>query len=252
MPAENKKVGGFSFLAARSKKKEKWLRKNKTQECSISQLLDQIRPNIQGTRRNRTNKSEVYKRASEICHSFNISGSIISLSAGYSAEIYHAFSPAISGKFVSCEYKKSLANKLRDYTSLLSWLYNAEFKLYEGNIFDCLVRTQDRFSIVDLDLMTCLATPLFSARQKIKPILESIEDSTAKRFLLMLWSTYGMKTLTEQRYDTEVKDTLLRMIKKKHKILEYKNFKYCDNRIPIKVELLALSQRKQKRRKNNE
>lgn len=244
MPAENKKVGGFSFLAARSKKKEKWLHKNKTQECSISQLLDQIRPNIQGTRKNRNNKAEVYKRASEICHSFNISGNIISLSAGYSAEIYQAFVPAISGKFVSCEYKKSLANQLRDYTSLISWLYNTEFRLYEGDIFDCLAKTQDKFSIVDLDLMTCLATPLFSARQKIKPILESIENSTTQKFMLLLWSTYGMKALTEERYDTEVKDTLLRMIKRKYKILEHKNFKYCDNRIPIKVELLALRRRK--------
>ena len=251
MAAKNKKIGGFSFLARQSKKKEKWLRQNKIQDCSISQLLDRIRPDIQGTRRNRTNKSEVYKRASEILSKCNISGSYCGLSAAYFGEIYQTLSPNVQGLFVNCEYKKSLANQLKDYTSILSWLYNTEFKLFEGNIFDCLNKTKNKFSIVDLDLMTCMATPLFSARQKLEPILESIENSTTQKFMLLLWSTYGMKALTEERYDTEVRDTLLKMIRMKHKILEHKNFKYCDNHIPIKVELLALSKRQQRRKKND-
>jgi hypothetical protein len=92
--------------------------------------------------------------------------------------------------------------------------------------------------------MSCLATPKKDAQEGITPIIESIENSTTKKFLLILWSCYGMKALTEKRYDEEVRDVLLREIRKKHKILQYLPFKYCDNHIPIKAEILALRRKK--------
>lgn len=233
-----------SFLAKRSKQKEKWLRTTKPPEYSV--ILDKIRPEVQGTRKNRFNKAEVYKQASEIAKSICISGSYCGLAAAYSYEIRSAFKTTINGLFVNCENNKKLANQLKDYTSILSWLYNMDFSIYQGNIFDCLASTKHKFSIVDLDLMSCLATPNYTAQQKIEPIVKSLENAVSNRFLLILWSCYGMKALTEERYDQEVRPTLIKTIREKYKILRYRNYKYCDNHIPIKVEILGLEQRRKK------
>lgn len=235
-----------SFIAIRAKKKEKKLKVKKNSECSMSKTISLFRPKIELTRKNRTNKTEVYKRASEVLDYFNINGSYCGLSAAYAPEIYEIFNSKINGIFLNCEKNRNFACQLKDFTSIISWLYKQDFYLFEGDIFKCLTNTNDKFSIIDFDLMNCLATIKQTENKKLSYILKSIENATTKKFLLIIWSCYGMKVLTEDRYDFQVRETLLRKIKTKYKIIQYLPFKYCDNHIPIKAEIFALEKRKRK------
>jgi len=230
--------------------KEKHLKLKNSKDFS-SELISQIRPDIAGTRKIRINKREVYRKASAIARKFNIKGNYIGLAAGYSPDIYQVFDSSITGSFVNCEKNIHYVNELKSFTRVASWLQNRQLYIYEGNIFDCLVRTSDKFSIVDLDLMTFLATPNKNAIEIVDPIVQSLKNSTSNKFLLIIWSCYGMKVLTEERYNLEVRPTISKKITQKHRILEHLSFKYCDNHIPIKVEIFGLQRRNQKEKEND-
>jgi hypothetical protein len=231
-------------ITRRAKQKEKRLRSKKSTECSTSKVVSLFRPRIELTRKNRTNKTEVYKRASEVLDNFDISGSYCGLSAAYAPEIYEIFSPKIKGTFLNCERNTTFARQLKDFTSIIAWLYKQDFSFFEGDIFKCLSNVNNKFSIIDLDLMNCLATPKHTEKEQLSFIMQSIKNATTEKFLLILWSCYGMKVLTENQYDFQVRKTLLKKIKGSYKIMQYLPFKYCDNHIPIKAEIFALKRRR--------
>jgi hypothetical protein len=234
-----------SFLATRAKRKERWLRA-KCQDRSFY-LIEQIRPSIEKTRKNRTNKSEVYKKVKNVLSDLCIQGDYIGLAAGYAYEIGQDLGLSFKSRIVNVEKNRSYADQLEPFTDILNWLNNGRFFLARGDVINILNDSMEKFSIIDLDLMKCLATPNTTGEQNIQPIVSCLKNSTTNKFLLMLWSCYGMKALTEKRYDTEVRDTLLREIRKEYKILKYIPFKYCDNHIPIKVEILGLEKKKKRK-----
>lgn len=231
------------------KSREKWLRISRLAPQSKKlKIVSSFRPSIEKTRRNRNNKAEVYKRASGIAKKYSLFGSYIGLAAAYAANIYETFNGSITQTFSNCEKNRTYYNKLLSFTRKLNKLYkNIDFRLYNDDIVWCLQNAQqlqeNKFAIVDLDLMSCLATPNKSPKEIVTPILDSLEFATKNRFLLMLWSAYGMKALTEERYDKEVRPFILKYLSKKYAILSYSPFKYCDNHIPIKVEIFALRKR---------
>ena len=232
------------------KSKEQWLRVSQPAQLSKKlKIVSNFRPSIEKTRKSRTNKAEVYKRASGIVKKCSIVGSYCGLSAAYAADIYETFYPNIKGTFSNCEKNREYYKKLLPFTKKLNRLYsNIDFRLYNDDIFWCLQNTsqlqENRFAIIDLDLMSCLATPNKTQNEIVTPIIDSLEFATRNRFLLMLWSTYGMKVLTEEKYNKQIRPFIFRGLSKKYAILKHLPFKYCDNHIPIKVELLALRRRK--------
>lgn len=238
----------MNFLAKRAKQKEKWLR-TKDNRNNLS-LISRFRPSIEKSRKSRKNKSEVYKKARNVLSKFSIKGNYIGLAAAFAYEISQDLGLSPKSRVVNVEKNRNYVEQLAPFTDILSWLNNERFFLKHANIIDFLQNSSERFSIIDLDLMKCLATPNTSGEQHIKPILDCLKNSTTNKFLLMLWSCYGMKALTEERYDSEVRNVLLREVRKNYKVLEYVPLKYCDNRIPIKVEILAL--RKMRRMRINQ
>jgi hypothetical protein len=232
------------------KSKEQHLRVSRSARLSKKlKIVSSFRPSIEQTRKSRKNKAEVYKRASVIAKKRGIVGSYIGLAAAYAPDIYETFYPNITQTFSNCEKDRGHYKKLLSFTRELKSLYNnIDFRIYNDDIFWCLQNMQllqeNKFAIVDLDLMSCLATTRKTASDIVIPIIDSFEQATKNRFLLMLWSAYGMKVLTEKRYDKEVRPFVLKMLSKRYAILEHSPLKYCDNCIPIKAEIFALRKRK--------
>ena len=218
----------------------------------LSETLVLQKPNVKGTRKNRKNKSEVYKLAKNVLCNISLKGNYIGLGAAFIPEIYDTLSPQIEGLVLNCENDSKSAHKLRSYTKLIRKTYRklnkkTDFALYEGDIFEAMKYLPHKFSIVDLDLMEYLGTTKKGYKpKKVERIVKSLKVCTTNKSALILWSLYG-KCNWECQYDEEFRPKLLRQIASDFKILDIYSYKYRDNYIPVKVELLVLQKRKRKK-----
>jgi hypothetical protein len=236
-------------LAQKAKNREKHLKTLVKEENNIPSQLVAYRPSVYGTRKCRNNKNEVYKRTSDILYKYGIKGNYVGLAAAHAPDIYEVLSPQAQGKIVNCEKNKDSANKLIYYTGLANQFYKDKFSLYEGDIFQYMNETDNVFSIIDLDLMEMLGsawTEDIVHINKINRIVNSVQKSSSNKFLLMIWSTIGMKVITRDQYDEKVRPAILKAIGKPFRILKHVPFRYCDNSIPIRVELLVAQKRRKK------
>lgn len=241
----------------------------KTLEVQIKRIVTEpdpysyFKPTVKGTRAHRNCKEQIYKLAGQLAIKHQLSGNMISLGAAYALEIYKEFSNCITNRFINVEKDK------KSYLSLSRYYYD----LRNGNCFDSLVanlsddqkRTLDKvflmradifnvlemkrareLAIVDLDLMQVLTPELID---KTYRSLEGSEVHT-DRFLLAVWSTYG-RSCTEAEYDSSARPYLIQRFvldpSTRYNLIDYETYKYCDNHIPLKVELLVLENKKNAR-----
>lgn len=181
-----------------------------------------------------------------------ISGSYIGLAAAYADQIYESLAPQVKGLILNCEGHKDSAESLSWFTKIVNYLYQTpRFQLYTGNIFNAAHEVSEKFAVVDLDMMKCLQTNKAPAQKRIEPIIQLLNNCTANKFILLLWSCYG-RAITEQAYDEQVRNIVVRSLAQNWRIVTHQPFKYCDNHIPIKVELFALTKRAQPKPKRKE
>lgn len=213
-------------------------------------------PHVKGTRTRRNCKEQIYKLAGQLARDHQLHGNMISLAAAYGLDIMKEFHSVVSECFINCERDKHSYLQLCEFyyklRNDLQWWKKIEDKsdlnklvMVKADIFDILdsARQVKDIAVVDLDLMQRLDTSL----------VDKIYSSLAKpglhkdRFLLAVWSTYG-RSCTEDFYDSKARPYLLQKFVMergaRYNLIDYRTFKYCDNHIPLKVELLVLENRK--------
>jgi len=215
------------------KRREKRLKPQN--RSSINKSDDYINIEIGLANFNRYNKDKVYKIARNVLYKSGIKGNYIGLGGFYIREIAEALGPQVK-KITNCENKEKYIADLEDYYAEQCFESN-KHSLYIGDIFDRIQNSEEKFSVIDLDLTWCLN------KEKLAKILCGIEKAAANKCLVALWSCYG-RAITEKKYDEEIRPLLLRRLRENFKIIEHKAFKYRDNVIPIKVELVALKRKK--------
>jgi hypothetical protein len=213
------------------KRRERWLRVSKPDIQPLSK-----HPEIIGTRRFRHNKQYIYEQAKLILDKHNITGEYIGLAADRMEEIYSTFNPHIT-RFTNCEIRNDFYSVLKQETGILNQEYeNSPFCFYSGDIYERMLFNPDTYSVIDLDLMKCLRA------EDIEQIFHSITWASKDKCLVMLWSSYG-HAITERYYDFDVKPEIRKQCCKYFHRLDYRSFKYRDNVIPMKVEMLTLKNR---------
>ncbi len=232
------------------------LKEERIQRMVSSDPLTQFKPVVRGTRKNRACKEHIYKLAGNLARDNQLSGNMVSLGAAYALEIYKEFSTVITDRFVNVEKDKTSFLRLSDYyrnllsgdnfDSLVTNLSEedrvnlSKVSLVRGDIFNLLeMKRATDLAVVDLDLMQRLDRGL------VDKIYRSLEGSgvTKNRFLLTVWSTYG-RSCTEDEYDSMARPYLIYKFAldraSRYDLVDYRTYKYCDNHIPLKVEMLVL------------
>jgi hypothetical protein len=237
-------------ISCRMKAREQWLHKKQPFVPKYSRPSNMIRPFLSGTRVSRNNKTEVYRIANRLLNKHKISGKYVGLAEAYADDIFLTLKPHIQNTFVNYERDNRKIEQIIGYQTILQSLWpKVSFVAKNADILDC---SESNVSIIDLDLMECLSTPKQTANQKVSRLFSCVNKISANRSLVMIWSCYGMKVISESQYDTIVRPEILLQFASNFRILEHKIYKYCDNHIPIKVELLVISRRHNNRRRKNE
>jgi len=133
-------------------------------------------------------------------------------------------------RIVSCEVDETMYQKQKSLARFL----NLDIELKKENIFSFLENTEEKFNILDLDLMTRLT----SVRQ-LESWIKIIVKSTQEKSVVNLTTTIGRNT-TEKKYNEIIEEIPELFESLNCKVVKHFRGKYRERMAPMRYEHLVL------------